>query len=85
MERAKIEKILHDELELARLFYDAETKTFHTATEEMIATDPDHPDRTAAIRTAGEGRRSTLHAYSRALKRFSDFIVDGAVPDDLKG
>jgi hypothetical protein len=85
MERAQIEKILHDELERARLFYDAETKTFHAATEEMIATDLNHPDRTAAIRLAGEKRRSALDAYSRALKRFIDFIVDGVVPDDLRG
>src|SRR6266481_4053700 len=85
MQRAQIEKILHDELERAGLLYDAETKAFGAATKEMILTDPDHPDRTAAIRTAGEGRRSALHAYSRALKRFTDFIVNGVVPDDLKG
>jgi hypothetical protein len=82
---AKIEKMLHDELELARFFYDAETKAFGAATKEMIPTDPDYPDRTAAIRTAGDGRRSALQAYMRALKRFSDFIIDGVVPDDVKG
>jgi hypothetical protein len=49
------------------------------------ATDANHPDRTAAIRTAGDERRSALHAYLRALKRFGDFIIDGVVPDDLKG
>jgi hypothetical protein len=85
MERAEIEKILHDELERARLLYDAETKSFCTATEGMIPTDANHPDRTAAIRTAREERRSALLAYSLALERFTDFIVDGVVPDDLKG
>ena len=85
MERAEIEKVLHEELERARLFYDAEAKTFHIAIEEMIATDPAHPDRTAAIRLAGEKRTSALDAYSRALNLFIDFIIDGVVPDDLKG
>ena len=85
MERGQIEKILHDELERARLLYESEAKDFRTATKGMIPTDVDYPDRTAAIRTAGEERRSALHAYSRALKRFTDFIVDGVVPDDLKG
>jgi len=85
MNRAQIEKILHDELERARLLYDAETEAFQTATEEIIAADPDHPDRTAAIRLAGEKRRSALDVYSRALDRFVDFIIDGVVPDELKG
>ena len=85
MERGQIGKILHDELERARLLYDAEAKAFHAATEEIIATDPGHPDRTAAIRLAGEKRRSALDVYSRALDRFVDFIIDGVVPDDLKG
>jgi hypothetical protein len=75
MNRAEIEKTLHDELERARLLYDAAANDFRTATKGMIPTDPDYPDRTAAIRTAGGERRSALHAYSRALKRFTDFIV----------
>jgi len=82
MNRAEIEKRLHDELERARLLYDAETKAFDTSTKGMIPTDVNYPDRTAAIRTAGEQRRSALHAYSRALK---NFIVHGVVPDDRKG
>ena len=85
MNRAEIENVLHDELERARLLYESEAKDFRTATKGMIPTDPDHPDRTAAIRTAGDERRSALHAYLRALKRFSDFIIDGVVPEELKG
>jgi hypothetical protein len=85
MDRAQIEKILHDELERTRLLYDAEEKNFHAVTSAMIPTDPDHPDRTAAICLAGEKRRSALDVYSRALDRFVDFIIDGVVPDDLKG
>jgi hypothetical protein len=51
----------------------------------MIPTDANYPDRTAAIRSAGGERRSALQAYTLALQRFADFIVDGVVPDDLKG
>ena len=85
MNRAEIEKVLHEELERARLLYISDANDFRTATKGMIPTDPDHPDRTAAIRTAGEERRSALDVYSRALNRFMDFIIDGVVPDDLKG
>jgi hypothetical protein len=72
-------------LERARLLYDAAANDFRTATKGMIPADPNYPDRTASIRTAGGERRSALQAYSLALKRFTDFIVHGVVPDDLKG
>ena len=85
MNRAEIEKILHEELERARLLYDSEANDFRTATRAMIPTDANHPDRTAAIRTAGGERRSALQAYSLALQRFNDFIIHGVVPDDLIG
>ena len=85
LERAQIEKILHDEMERARALYDSETTDFYVTTEDMIPIDANYPDLTKAIRTAGEERRSALQAYSLALQRFTDFIVDGAVPDDLKG
>jgi hypothetical protein len=85
MERAQIEKILHDELERARALYEGESKAFGTATKKLIPTDPNHPDRTAAIRTAGEERRSALQGYTLALKRFTDFLIHGVVPNDLKG
>ena len=85
MNRPEIEKILHDELERARLVYDAEERNFRAVTRAMIPTDANYPDRTAAIRTAGGERRSTLQAYSLALQRFTDFIIHGVVPDDLKG
>ncbi len=85
MERAEIEKVLHDELERARLLYDAEEKNFRAVTRAMIPTDANYPDRTASIRTAGEERRSALQAYSLALQRFTDFIIHGVVPNDLRG
>ncbi len=85
MERAEIEKILHDELERARALYDSETTDFHVATKDMTPVDPNYPDRTTAIRTAGEDRRSALQAYTLALERFTDFIIHGVVPDDLRG
>ena len=82
MEQAEIEKILHDELERARLLYDAEEKNFRAVTRAMIPTEqsPGH----AAIRAAGAERRSALQAYALALQRFMDFIIHCVVPDDLK-
>ena len=85
MERAEIEKILHDELERARALYDSETTDFQVTTKEMIPVDANYPDLTKAIRTAGEERRSALQAYTLALERFTNFVVHGVVPDDLSG
>ena len=82
--REEIERILHDELERARSFYESQTDKFRTATEEMVPVDANHPDRTPAIRGAGTKRRDALAIYSLALKRFNDFIIHGIVPDDLK-
>jgi hypothetical protein len=84
IQRAEIERILHDELERARALYDSETTDFRVATKDMIPADANYPDLTATIRTAGTDRRSALQAYSLALKRFNDFVVKGVVPEDLK-
>ncbi len=85
MERAQVEKILHDEVERARALYDSETTDFHVATKDMIPSDANYPDLTKAIRTAGDERRSALQAYTLALERFTNFVVRGVVPDDLGG
>jgi hypothetical protein len=85
MERAQIEKILHDEMERARTLYDSETTDFQVATEDMIPIDANYPDLTKAIRTAGGERRSALQAYTLAPERFTNFVVHGVVPDDLGG
>ena len=82
--RDEIERILHDDLERARLLYDSETATFRTATSRMTASDSNNPDGTPAVRTAGTERRASLEAYLLALKRFTDFIMRGIVPDEFK-
>jgi hypothetical protein len=84
LERTEIERILHDDLEQARALYDSETADFRVAIRDMIPTDANYPDGTRAIRTAGTERRAALEAYGLALKRFTAFIIDGIVPDDLK-
>ncbi len=53
VKRAEIQRILHDDLELARVLYDSETTDFLTATEDIIPENADYPDGTPAIRTAG--------------------------------
>jgi hypothetical protein len=54
---------------------DSQTDQFRTATKEMLPTDANLPDGTAAISAAGIERRPALNVYSLALKRFNDFIV----------
>jgi hypothetical protein len=75
IERAEIEKTLHDDLERARALYDSETTDFHVTTEDMIPIDANYPDLTKAIRTAGGERRSALQAYTLALERFTKSMV----------
>lgn len=82
--REEIERILHDELERARSFYNSRTDQFHTAIKGIVPTDANLADGTPAIRAAGTERRGALGAYLLALKRFNDFVVNGIVPDDLK-
>jgi hypothetical protein len=50
----------------------------------MVPADANLPDETASIRAAGTERRDALGAYMVALKRFTAFIIDGIVPEDLK-
>jgi hypothetical protein len=43
-----------------------------------------HPDGKLTIEQAGQKERATLIAYMAALQRFSDFILTGKVPADLR-
>jgi hypothetical protein len=83
-QRAEIERILHAELEQARFLCGFETDQFRVARKRISPADANYADGTAAIRTAVTERRSAVEALSLALKRFSDFIINGVVPDDLK-
>jgi hypothetical protein len=82
--REEIERILHDDLERARMLFDAEADEFRKATNSMTPSDLADPDGTLEIRAAGTKRRTALMAYSRALQRFNAFILNGVVPEDLK-
>jgi len=84
MQRAEIEKYCTMSWSVRDFSTDSETTTFCTATQGMIPADANHPDKTATIRTAGDKRRSALQVYSLALQRFTDFIIHGVIPDDLK-
>jgi hypothetical protein len=44
--REEIERILHDDLERARILFDAETNEFRTATKSMTPADGADPDGT---------------------------------------
>ena len=42
-----------------------------------------HPDGALQMHQAGRDSRSALQDYMRALKRFTDFTLNGTVPEDL--
>ena len=50
----------------------------------MLRPDIPPPDGAAALIQASRTHRAALENYSNALRRFTDFVVSGIVPDDLK-
>jgi hypothetical protein len=43
-----------------------------------------HPDDAFRLLQAGKETRHALEVYSKALDRYSNFVLHGVVPDDLK-
>ena len=79
----EIERTLRKDLEKARLQQSAEQRVFRAAFDDAPVGYPP-PDGAAALIQASRTHRAALENYSNALRRFTDFVVSGIVPDDLK-
>jgi hypothetical protein len=79
----EIERTLRNDLERARVQQAAEQRTFRAAIDHAPIGYPP-PDGAAAVIQASRTHRAAMENYSTALRRFTDFIVSGIVPDDLK-
>ena len=78
-----IEQILKREVCGAQKRPEDARSRFSSVMDE-IPTGLPHPDGNVYIQNAGREDRATRDAWQRALKRFSNFVVDGIVPDDLR-
>ena len=81
-ERQEIRQRLSDQLDKSRVAYHTANKQFGQAIKESPTGLP-HPDGVLSIQQAARESRVALQNYMGALRRFSDFTLDGTIPEDL--
>lgn len=79
----EVELLLRAQLNSARDEFEAKKKIFGQVVAEVPSGLP-HPDGATAVQIAGQQYRHALEAFDVALKRFTQFVVSGTVPDDLR-
>ena len=77
-----IEERLKYDLDRAREKYQAACGEFHSLVKDIPSEIPS-PDGELRIRQTGAASKAALQNYSRALKRFSQYMLSGTVPEDL--
>jgi len=77
-----IEGRLKGELDKARAEYEATIREFHSLISDIPNEIPS-PDGQLLIRQTGAASSAALQKYSRALMRFSEYLLSGTVPEDL--
>uniref|UniRef100_Q01XH3 Uncharacterized protein n=1 Tax=Solibacter usitatus (strain Ellin6076) TaxID=234267 RepID=Q01XH3_SOLUE len=77
-----IRQRLWDELETARAEHVAASRQFDLTVHESPSGLP-HPDGVLRMQQVGRNAGSALQDYMRALKRFTDFTLNGTIPPDL--
>ena len=80
----KIRKILRVQLNQAELEFAAANGRFSRLAQESARTVVIHPDKTLLLRDAENDSGVAVHRYMNALRRLSDFLIHGTVPDDLR-
>ena len=78
-----IRQQLWEELDRARSEHLEASRRFDLAVSECPTGLP-IPDGALQMHQAGRDSRSALRGYMRALKRFTDFTLNGTVPEDLQ-
>ena len=74
---------LVEQLRAARAQYAAARENFDAVISEVPSGLP-HPDGVMRIEQAGKESRRTRELYTKALMRYSDFVLHGVVPPDLE-
>mgnify|MGYP006264479303 CR=1 FL=1 len=78
----EIREQLWDQLNKAQAACLTATDQFNLVIKECPSGHP-HPDGALTIQQAGRDSRLALQHYMDALKRFTEFILNGAIPVDL--
>jgi hypothetical protein len=83
-ERERLERELLRALKAAEREYRAAAKE-HEDVRQQFASLLDNPDGALALRKAARNERLVGERYAQALKRFSNFVMHGTLPEDATG
>jgi len=72
---------LAQELDKARHEYDLASKRFNAVMSDVPSGLP-HPDGAYRLERSGKESRLTLDLYTKALRRYSEFLLYGVIPED---
>ena len=75
-------QFLREQLDAARIEYVKAIHEFDSSVKDIPSEIP-QPDEPLHIQTAGPASGLAFQNYSRALKRFADFALEGRVADDF--
>ena len=78
----ELERRLKEELDNAHEEYARASREFDLMIMEIPSGIP-QPDGGLRIRKGGEASRAALRKYTLALKRFSEYTLEGVVPEDM--
>jgi hypothetical protein len=81
--RFNVERALADDVEKARLNYEQARSLLNGLVADIPSHLP-HPDGSLQIKNAGRELESARDAYTKALREFSAFTVNGEIPERLK-
>jgi hypothetical protein len=76
-------EILKAEVDQASDEYSRSKQIFWQVSAE-VPTGLPHPDGTQRIANASRAQTAAMVAYTRALRRFNEFLLNGTVPEDLR-
>ena len=74
---------LAQDLDHARREYDRTKVRFDVIMREVPSGIP-HPDGTLRLQQAGKESRRALELYTKAVDRYSNFLLHGTIPEDLE-
>lgn len=74
---------LAQDLDDARHEYDRAKVRFDAIMREVPCGLP-HPDGSLRLQQAGRESRRALELYTKAVDRYSNFLLHGAIPEDLE-
>ena len=75
-------RLIEELREAQRQFHEA-GKKFDVIVEDVPSGLP-YPDGTFRVHRAGKESQRALELYSRALRRYGDFILHNIIPEDLQ-